>query len=48
MRKKYSSPSVEVIQIKTQQMLAASQVDMYNADATGPGMAPEFEWDDEY
>ncbi len=48
MKKTYIIPSLEVIQVKTQQMLAASRVDMFNTDATDAGMAPEFEWDDEY
>ncbi len=48
MKKTYIIPSLEVIQVKTQQMLAASQVDMYGSNATGTGMAPEFYFDEEY
>ena len=47
MKKKYIIPEMETVNIKTQQMLAQS-VSMYGKDATGEGLAPEFDiWDEE-
>ncbi len=46
MKKTYIIPSLEVIRVQTQQMLAAS-VQMYGKDATGAGLAPEFYFDED-
>ncbi len=49
MKKTYIIPSLEVIQVKTQQMLAASQVGFGDSVTSATGAeAPEFEWDEEY
>ena len=42
MKKTYISPVLEVIRVHTQQMIATS-INMYNSNATGEGMAPEFD-----
>lgn len=46
MKKTYIIPSMEVICVQTQQMLAQS-VTMYGDNATGAGLAPEFIFDEE-
>ena len=49
MKKIYNVPTLEVVKIQTQQMLAAS-VQMFNENANSPGMSREFEFtlDGEY
>ena len=49
MKKTYNIPTLEVVKIETQQMLAGS-VGMYGKNATGEGMSREFEFnfDGEY
>ena len=46
MKKTYQNPTLEVVKIETQQMLAQSTVDMFNENASGPGMSREFEFTD--
>ena len=43
MKKTYKNPTLEVVKIETQQMLAVS---MIGKDAEGPGMSREFEFTD--
>ena len=49
MKKTYKNPTLEVVKIETQKMLAES-VQMFGKDATGSGMSREFEFfgDGEY
>ena len=46
MKKTYIIPSLEVVRIQTQQMLAVS-APMYGENATGTGLAPEFYFDED-
>ncbi len=46
MKKTYIIPTLEVVRIETQQMLAQS-VPMYGENATGTGLAPEFYFDED-
>ena len=46
MKKIYLTPEMEIIEVKAQQTLLTGSVPMYNQDATGAAMAPEYEWAD--
>ena len=47
MKKTYQIPTLEVVKVQTQQMLAGSpSVSMFNENATGEGMSREFEFTD--
>ena len=46
MKKTYQNPTLEVVKIETAQMLAASKVDMFNDNASGPGLSREFIFED--
>jgi hypothetical protein len=45
MKKTYINPTMEVVRVQTRQMLAAS-APMYNENATGDGLAPEFDFNE--
>jgi len=43
MKKTYFAPEMEIIEVKAQQTLLTGSVPMYNQNATGGAMAPEYE-----
>ena len=46
MKKTYFAPEMEIIEVKAQQTLLTGSVPMYNQNATGEAMAPEYKWAD--
>ncbi len=51
MKKEYMQPAIKVIKVKTRHHLLQASAPIYNQNATGTALSPEFDgdsWDEDY